>query len=45
MKFTKVLMLASVMMGSAAWTAGVSADGQAVYNSGCMACHMSGAAI
>ena len=44
MKFTKVLMLASVMMGSAAWTAGVSADGQAVYNSGCMACHMSGAA-
>ena len=43
MRFSKVLVLASVMMGSAVWTS-VSADGEAVYNSGCMACHMPGVA-
>ena len=43
MRFTKVLVLASVMMGSAVWTS-VSADGEAVYNSGCLACHMPGVA-
>ena len=43
MRFTKVLVLASVMMGSVVWTS-VSADGEAVYNSGCMACHMPGVA-
>ena len=43
MRFTKVLVLASVMMGSAVWTS-VSADGEAGYNSGCLACHMPGVA-
>ena len=43
MRFTKVLVLASVMMGSVVWTS-VSADGEAVYNSGRMACHMPGVA-
>ena len=43
MRFTKVLVLASVMMCSAVWTS-ASADGESVYNSGCLACHMPGVA-
>ena len=43
MRFTKVLVLALVMMSPAVLTS-ASADGEAVYNSGCLACHMPGVA-
>ena len=43
MRFTKVLVLALVMMCPAVLTS-ASADGEAVYNSGCLACHMPGVA-
>ena len=43
MRFTKVLVLTLVMMSPAVLTS-ASADGEAVYNSGCLACHMPGVA-